>query len=92
MREEVVTIANLLKESCHKNDKIKGYVFGSASRSKKFPNDIDILIIYDDQNVPEKLRKLIKGTGDMPVHLIFLTSQEETETNFITTQCCISIF
>lgn len=92
MRTEITRITNRLNENFKKNNKIRAFVFGSAIRANETPNDIDILIVYDDITLPQKVRNILEGTEYIPIHLIFLTPQEETETNFIKKQNCISIF
>jgi hypothetical protein len=92
MRAEITAIAGLLKENFRETDKIHAFAFGSAVHTNKTPNDIDILIVYDDLSLPQKIRYILEGIGYTPIHLIFLTPQEEIETNFIKKQNCISIF
>jgi len=70
---------------------IKIYAFGSAIRSDKQPNDIDILIIYVEDTQPKVIRRLLDNMGNMPLHLIFMFPQEELETNFIRAQKCVEI-
>ena len=90
MSEEIFAIAELLTNSFQHLDQIKVFAFGTAI-FKENTNDIDILIIYDDQSHPPKLRALLENFGYQFIHLIFLTSQEEIETDFIRTQNCLSI-
>lgn len=91
MRDEILAIANLLKKNFRQIDQIRAFVFGSATCPDRKPNDLDILIIYDDVAIPKEIRRLLQNFGYMPIHLIFLSPQEEIETNFIIEQKCISI-
>lgn len=91
MIKEIITVANWLKENFAQTDEIKAYVFGSAMYPDKIPNDIDILIIYNDPNHPKEIRDILDDFGYIPIHLIFLTLEEEVETNFIKSQNCRSI-
>lgn len=91
MREEVTAIVNVLKTKFQYVNQIRVFVFGSAPCPDTIPNDIDLVIIYDEPIHPEEIRKLLASLDYMPIHPIFLTIQEEMETNFITSQRCISI-
>jgi len=91
MRAEIITVAKLLRENFPKTGQIRAFAFGSAICTNKTPNDIDIMIIYVDPAHPQQIRSILAGIGYTPVHLIFLTPEEEIETNFIEKQNCISI-
>lgn len=91
MTPDIASICDLLKESIQHVGQIKAYVFGSASRPNTVPSDIDILIIYNEPAQPRVLRDLLREVNYIPVHLIFLTIEEEIETNFIMEQNCIPI-
>ena len=90
MRSEIIAIADLLRKELPLGQ-IKAYSFGSATREDENPNDVDILITYNDTSLPEKIRALMKSLGYLPIHLIFLTPEEEIETNFIAAQNCVLI-
>ncbi|XHR94298.1 hypothetical protein ACFJIV_29095 [Mucilaginibacter sp. UC70_90] len=91
MSAEITAVADLLKENFPKTGQIRAFAFGSAVCANKTPNDIDIMIIYVDPTHPQQIRNILTGIGYTPVHLIFLTPEEEIETNFIEKQNCISI-
>jgi len=63
----------------------KCYLFGSVlQENKNLKSDIDILILYKNDTDP----KIIRDQFDQilisfPIHIIFLTYEEEGELNFI---------
>lgn len=61
------------------------YLFGSLlQENKNLKSDIDILILYRNKNEPEIIReKLDPILLSFPVHIIFLTYEEERELNFL---------
>lgn len=66
------------------------YLFGSVLEDCAAPSDIDILIIYDNPSTPSQIRENIENLVLIrPIHLIFMTLEEELETNFIASQRCI---
>lgn len=69
------------------------YLFGSIiEENKSLKSDIDILILYKEDNEPKIIReKLDQILISFPVHLIFLTYEEESELNFIDRVTAISI-
>lgn len=61
------------------------WLFGSAVRSPT-PRDIDILVVYVDENVPRTLRSLMfLELLDPPIDLIAMTLDEVEELNFLET-------
>jgi predicted nucleotidyltransferase len=91
MTLNIISIRDRLKESILKIGQIRVYIFGSAIRPDTVPNDIDIFIIYDDPAQPRAIREFLREMNYIPVHLIFLTAEEEAETDFINKQNCVSI-
>lgn len=91
MIKEIFAIVKLLKENIHEVGQTKVYAFGSAIRPDSNPEDIDLLIIYENPTIPKFIRKLLNGFGYIPIHLLFLTSGEEVETNFIALQECVRL-
>lgn len=61
------------------------YLFGSIiEENRNLKSDIDILILYKDKNEPKNIReKLGQLLIEFPIHIIFLTYEEESELNFI---------
>ncbi len=92
MRDEITNIANILSENFKKITNIEVFAFGSAIRIDSKPNDIDILVVYEDPAIPGKIRSSLGDIGYLPIHLIFLNRQEEIETDFIKKQKCVPIF
>lgn len=80
-------------ESVAKDGKTtRWYVFGSGvHRKASAPNDLDILVIYDDLAVATSLRKTL-GTLPLPLHVLFLTEAEEREFDFIELQRAVCFF
>jgi len=91
MSAEITSISHLLKENIQQIGLVKVYVFGSASRPGAVPSDIDILVIYDNPEQAKMIRAMLDGFSYLPIHLLFLTDEEEIETNFIMAQKCIQI-
>ena len=91
MSDDLPSAYKLLKIHLEQIDGISAYIFGSSTRLNAKSNDIDILIIYDDPKLPQKIRTHLKGMCYVPIHLLFLTEEEEIETNFIAKQNCIAI-
>ena len=92
MRVELTHIADILKNRLGLTEQIRAFAFGSSVDTNKRPNDIDIVIIYVDPLVPQKVRDILEDVTYMPIDLLFLTPEEELETDFIRKQKCISIF
>lgn len=61
------------------------YFFGSViDENKVLKSDIDILILYKKKNEPKIIReKLNQILILFPIHIIFLTYEEESELNFL---------
>jgi predicted nucleotidyltransferase len=91
MSTEIAIIVDRLNEKLGRSEQIKAFAFGSAVQSNKTPNDIDIMVVYSDPTIPRRVREILEGLFYTPVHLIFLTDEEELETDFIRKQKCISI-
>ncbi|MBB5396467.1 nucleotidyltransferase domain-containing protein [Mucilaginibacter sp. AK015] len=67
------------------------FAFGSATRSNTNPNDIDLLIVYDEEWQPNVIRRLLSNIDYLPIHLIFMLREEQIETNFIELQKCVML-
>lgn len=64
------------------------YLFGSLVRGISQPDDIDILLIYNNysDNLLKQINEIRKVFGDyfnLPLDLIVLSRNEETDTSFI---------
>lgn len=83
---ELDKLKGLLKSKIHivasNSSEIDVYLFGSILNEKDIFKDIDILIIYDDPSQPPLIRKILSEI-ELPIHLLFLTREEENEFNFI---------
>ncbi len=68
------------------------YIFGSAL-TVNYPNDIDILVLYDNIKQLENFKEYVKTVSKIyPIHLIYLTFAEEKELNFIQEQNAEQVF
>ena len=64
------------------------YVFGSVLESNSIPNDIDILLIYDEytddvKRASKHIKNVLEFEFDIPVDLVLLSTQEEKDVNFL---------
>lgn len=88
--ESILTSLFLLIKTLPNN---KCYLFGSLLQENiNLKSDIDILILYKNENEPKIIReKLTPILLLFPIHIIFLTYEEENELNFIKTVKAILI-
>lgn len=91
MREEIDGIFDLLVLNKYIIGCFKAYLFGSIITNKPFPNDIDILIIYENEEQPKIIRNIFEKVSYLPIHFLFLTEKEENEKKFILEQGCLKI-
>ena len=64
------------------------YLFGSILRSKKFPNDIDILLVYSKYSCKiitdlNSICSALEEISGIPVDLTVLSIEEEKDTKFL---------
>ena len=64
------------------------YVFGSVLDCNSIPNDIDILLIYDEytddvKHASKHIKNVLESEFDIPVDLVLLSTQEEKDVNFL---------
>ena len=64
------------------------YVFGSVLESNSIPNDIDILLIYDEytdavKDSSNSLKNILETEFELPVDLTVLSDNEEKEVGFL---------
>ena len=64
------------------------YLFGSVLDVNKYPNDIDILLIYnvytdDVRQKANHIKKLLEDEFEIPVDLTLLSVNEEKEVDFL---------
>ena len=64
------------------------YIFGSVLDSNRIPNDIDILLIYDEYTDDVKyaskhIKNVLESEFDIPMDLVLLSTQEEKEVKFL---------
>lgn len=64
-------------------DHLEVWLFGSALRSDR-PNDIDVLVLYQDRADVRVLRQAdVWDECEPPVHLIAMTAAEERHYDFV---------
>ena len=93
MKEIVDELRAVLTSSGREFGATKWYIFGSASRSRKYAADIDLLVICANDEVADHLRSIFSRYNfHRPMDLSILTEQEEEEISFVERQHCIRIF
>ncbi len=69
------------------------YLFGSLIRQAAMPSDIDLLIVYQFDHETQGLRMgLDPMCTSLPIDLLLLREDEESELNFISDQSAMCIF
>lgn len=85
--EEFLDIVGLekLKSTCREaNISCSWFLFGSLTRGKVCPNDIDILLVTENLDDAHRVRSLMMDTlSRNPIHLTVMTSKEEQELSFV---------
>lgn len=67
-----------------KTSDVEGYLFGSILTKQHNANDVDVLIVYDNEEQINIIKQEFKPLeSDFPLHLNYFTYFEETELNFI---------
>jgi predicted nucleotidyltransferase len=69
------------------------YLFGSVIRGVQTPTDIDLLIVYKRDSDAHELRKGLEPfSWSLPLHLLLLRTDEESELQFVKEQRAMCIF
>jgi predicted nucleotidyltransferase len=69
------------------------YLFGSCIKTYHLATDIDLLIIYDKADEADQIRKSLDAFAKKhPIHLVLLSDDEESESQFIASTACQKIF
>ena len=72
---------------------LKWYLFGSILIKTKMANDIDLLVVYKNDNDARMVRFLLSEFSlYYPVDLMLLTEKEENEFQFVNEQKACNIF
>lgn len=67
-----------------KTSGVEGYLFGSILTTQRNANDVDVLIVYDNEEQISIIKQEFKPLESViPLHLNYFTYTEETELNFI---------
>lgn len=70
----------------------KVYVFGSILRSQTHIEDVDLLVIYDNDNQLRAIKsRLHRLELLIPLDVIAMTYREERELDFIRSEGCIEV-
>lgn len=64
------------------------YIFGSAARNSKFPNDIDLLLVYNKysdeiQYEKDNIYLFLKNIFKLHIDLTILSKEELAQTRFL---------
>lgn len=64
------------------------YIFGSIVKNSKFPNDIDLLLVYEKytkeiENQKNKIDEFLKTLSNLAIDITLLSERELTETRFL---------
>ena len=86
--EEIKTDLRSIQRSLEtKVNNLDCLMFGSVLRNSRMANDVDILIIYKDENQIPIIKQEFQSLEKVyPLHLNYFTFEEEKELNFITEQ------
>lgn len=85
-KNNIVTLIQSNITLFEKFDKV--YLFGSVLDDNKFPNDVDILLIYDEgaDEIIDDINSVIislQNLLDISVDLTVLSAEEEQDTQFL---------
>ena len=87
MKEILYSLKHTAKDMASCGYNLQWYLFGSILTQPGVPKDIDILVIYDSEYSPNAVRKSLAELSLLaPLHLLFMTNDEEREFNFIESQ------
>lgn len=63
---------------------LRWFLFGSILTGRRPVGDVDLLVIYASDDEPAQVRHhLSVVASEIPLHVIFMTADEEIETHFI---------
>jgi hypothetical protein len=75
------------------NPGVVWYLFGSVLRSFDSATDIDLLVVCPTGDASALVRReLREACMRLPLHLLLMTREEETELDFIDGQQCVQIY
>jgi len=93
LKEVVQDLSYLANELSKEFPNIRWYLFGSLLRQEALSSDVDLLIIYQCGVDAGKLRiKLSAMCLRLPIDLLLLREDEESELGFIVEQSAMCIF
>lgn len=69
------------------------YLFGSIIRSTYSARDVDLLVVCDNHDTATMVRGILRRPClCIPLHIVLLTTEEETELGFIESEDCVEIY
>lgn len=92
MTDEIALLAQEIAKRGAFFKTTRWYIFGSVTKGSRSPSDFDILVIYRDLSDTVEIRKRLTDLELIrPIHLLFMTKEEEKETGFISGQSCVEL-
>lgn len=71
---------------------LRWYLFGSALTAKRPVGDIDLLVIYQTPDQPNRVRRQLSSlAATIPLHLVFMTEEESLEVEFVSETRAVEI-
>ena len=88
--QDIICVAKVLSRNFPNT---RWYLFGSLLRQECMPADIDLLIVYQFDHEAQGLRiGLSPICVRLPIDLLLLREDEESELNFVSGQSAMRIF
>lgn len=68
------------------------FAFGSILRTKPWPADVDVLVVYESAGDAQHVRTVLEPLyNELPLHVLFLTSSEESQLQFVANAKCLPL-
>lgn len=68
------------------------FVFGSLMREDSWPADVDALVVYESAPDARRVREVLAPLySELPLHVIFLSTSEEAQLQFVTNEKCVPL-
>ncbi len=69
------------------------YLFGSIIGSTYAAKDVDLLVVCENHDTATIVREIMRRPClCIPLHIVLLTTEEETELGFIESEDCVEIY
>ena len=93
MKRELTDILDRLSRSDNECGHVEVFLFGSTRRGTAPHSDVDLLVVYHDQQEIRLVRNMLdKLDFEFPLDVIYMSAYEERELDFIGTQACLKIY